>query len=136
MTRSRWAASTKEVVLVLSYAPATDQGRRYFEQAAPRFTLIPQQGASFGERLTGTFTRLLQSHSPVVVIGSDSPDLPAAVIERAFALLRDPVDAVIGPAKTWLLPARPTRVQPALFERIDWSTALCWCNEAARPTRI
>ncbi|MBC8119674.1 MAG: DUF2064 domain-containing protein, partial [Burkholderiaceae bacterium] len=77
------AASIEDVALVLSYAPATDEGRRYFEHAAPSFELIPQQGATFAERLTDMFTRLLQTYSPVVVIGSDSPDLPAAVIARA-----------------------------------------------------
>ena len=116
------AASIEDVVLVISYAPATDQGRRYFEQVAPAFALIPQQGATFGERLTHTLTRLLQSYSPVVVIGSDSPDLPAAVIARTFDLL-GAADVVIGPAEDggyYLLGLHV--MHPALFERIDWST--------------
>jgi len=116
------AASIEDVALALSYAPATAEARRYFEQAAPTFALIPQQGTTFGERLTDTFIRLLQTYSPVVVIGSDSPDLPAAVIARAFALLHA-ADAVIGPAEDggyYLLGLHV--MQPALFERIDWST--------------
>lgn len=117
------AASIENVAYALSYAPPTEEGRRYFEQVAPAFALIPQQGATFGERLSGTFARLLQHHSPVVLIGSDSPDLPAALIEQAFALLRTNADAVLGPADDggyYLLGLRS--MQPALFDRIDWST--------------
>ena len=117
------AASIPDVACILSYAPPTDEGRRYFEQAAPMFVLIPQQGATLGERLSATFAQLLQSYSQVVVIGSDSPDLPAAIIARAFNLLGAPADAVIGPAKDggyYLVGLRA--VQPSLFESIDWGT--------------
>ena len=117
------ALSIEDVVHVLSYAPPTDEGRRYFEQAAPGFQLMPQPGSTFGARLSGTFAQLLRSYAPVVLIGSDSPDLPAAFITRAFALLRADEDAVIGPAKDggyYLLGMRS--MHDSLFERIDWRT--------------
>ena len=62
---------------VLSYAPPTDEGERYFKRTAPSFVLIPQPGATLGERISGTLSLLLKNYSPVVLIGSDSPDLPA-----------------------------------------------------------
>lgn len=117
------AASIADVAHVLSYAPPTQEARRYFEHTAPTFALIPQAGGTFGERLNGTFERLLQRYSPVILIGSDSPDLPAALIKRAFDLLQAQADAVLGPADDggyYLLGMRS--MQSMLFERIDWST--------------
>ena len=78
------AASIADVAHVLSYAPPTGDGQRYFKQAAPDFVLIPQQGATLGERIGATLAALLEDHSSVVLIGSDSPDLPAEFITRAF----------------------------------------------------
>ena len=84
---------------------------------------MPQSGATLGERLGDTLARLLSRFSPVVMIGSDGPDLPAAFLTRAFDLLRDRIDVVLGPANDggyYLIGMRS--MQPALFERIDWST--------------
>ncbi|MEP6607682.1 MAG: TIGR04282 family arsenosugar biosynthesis glycosyltransferase [Burkholderiaceae bacterium] len=119
------ASSIEDIVRVLSYAPSTAAAQGFFGLVAPSFELIPQQGITLGERLAGTFSQMLKRHSPVVVIGSDSPDLPAALIERAFALLRSDADAVLGPADDggyYLLGLRS--MQPTLFERIDWSSPL------------
>ncbi len=117
------AMSITDVAHVLSYAPPTEEGQRYFNQVAPTFVLIPQQGATFSERLSGTCSRLLQRYAPVVLIGSDSPDLPATFIRSAFELLQAQADVVLGPAVDggyYLLGLRS--MQPTLFERIDWST--------------
>ncbi len=73
--------------------------------------------------LGDTLARLLKRFSPVVMIGSDGPDLPAAFLTRAFELLRDRTDVVLGPANDggyYLIGMRS--MQPTLFERIDWST--------------
>ena len=118
------ALSIAGVAHVVSYAPSTRHARQYFEQVAPDFVLIPQQGASLGERMCGLLKPLLRNHSPVVVIGSDSPDLPAQFITRAFDMLCSAPDVVIGPAQDggyYLLGMRS--MQPVLFERIAWSTA-------------
>ncbi|MGZ9074513.1 MAG: TIGR04282 family arsenosugar biosynthesis glycosyltransferase [Burkholderiaceae bacterium] len=115
--------SISDVTHALSYAPSTDDARRYFADIAPAFLLIPQAGATLGERLNDTLARLLSRFSPVVVIGSDGPDLPAAFLTRAFDLLRDGNDLVLGPANDggyYLIGMKS--MQPILFERIDWST--------------
>jgi rSAM/selenodomain-associated transferase 1 len=119
------ASSIDDVTHVLSYAPPTRDGQRYFEQAAPSFALIPQQGATLGERISGTLAPLLKNYSPVVLIGSDSPDLPAEFITRAFEVLRDTADVVLGPASDggyYLIGLRS--MCPNLFEGIAWSTAV------------
>jgi rSAM/selenodomain-associated transferase 1 len=107
---------------MLSYAPATAEARHYFEMEAPTFELLPQCGADLGRRIGDLFGRLTDRFSPVVLIGSDSPDLPATFIEQAFALLTQ-ADAVLGPADDggYYLIGLNT-MAPALFEGIDWST--------------
>ena len=117
------ALSITGVTHALSYAPPTEHGRRYFEHVASAFELIAQEGAAFGERLSGTFARLLARYNPVVLIGSDGPDLPAAFIKRAFDLLQADVEVVLGPAHDggyYLIGMRS--MHPVLFERINWST--------------
>ena len=117
------ALSIDDVTHALSYAPPTDEAQRYFEDIAPAFSLMPQSGATLGERLSSTFARLLPIFSPVVMIGSDGPDLPAEFVTRAFETLKGGVDVVLGPANDggyYLIGARS--MQPILFERIDWST--------------
>lgn len=117
------AISIAEVEHVLSYAPPNEAARRYFADAAPAFELLPQQGADLGERMTDLLNQLMQRFSPLVLIGSDSPDLPAAFIKRAFDLLRRHADVVLGPAEDggyYLIGLNS--MEPTLFERIDWST--------------
>ena len=125
------ALSISDVAHALSYAPPTDDARRYFEDIAPAFLLMPQSGATLGERLSDTLAHFLSRFSPVVVIGSDGPDLPAAFVTRAFDILRNRSDVVLGPANDggyYLIGMRS--MQPILFERIDWST-----EAVARQTR-
>jgi rSAM/selenodomain-associated transferase 1 len=126
------ALSIADVAHVLSYAPPTGTSRRYFEQVASDFALIPQEGATLGERISGTLAPLLKNHSSVVLIGSDSPDLPAEFITRAFEILRA-TDVVLGPAHDggyYLLGVRS--MQPILLERIHWSTAVVAQQTRAR----
>lgn len=89
------------------------------------FPLLPQRGADLGERMSSLVADLLaEGHRGVVVIGSDSPTLPAEhVADAARALANGVADLVLGPAEDggyYLIGlARP---QPALFAEIPWST--------------
>ncbi|MEO8187068.1 MAG: TIGR04282 family arsenosugar biosynthesis glycosyltransferase [Burkholderiaceae bacterium] len=119
------ASSINDVIHVLSYAPPTDEGQRYFKRAGASFALIPQPGATLSERISGTLDLLLKNYSPVVLIGSDSPDLPPELITRAFEVLHGSADVVLGPATDggyYLIGLRA--MHPILFERIAWSTAI------------
>lgn len=86
--------------------------------------MTPQGPGSLGERLYGAFAAACPAWWPVVVIGSDSPDLPPEVIETAFRILEeDAADVVVGPAVDggyYLLGAR--QAHPNLFREIPWST--------------
>lgn len=57
-----------------------------------------QRGRDLGERLSNTFAVLGDEWDKIVVLGGDSPLLPPAYVEEAFAAL-DRHDVVLGPAE-------------------------------------
>lgn len=87
------------------------------------WNLVAQSGNHLGERLQ-TYCRSVFQHEPtqLVVVGTDSPNLPLSYIHAAFESLQNH-DVVIGPAEDggyYLIGMN--RLQPALFENIPWST--------------
>jgi rSAM/selenodomain-associated transferase 1 len=107
----------------VAYAPA-DAGD-LFRQLAPGFALLPQRGGDLGERLSNLFDDLFAAgHGAALVIGSDLPTLPDAILADAVARVRDPaVDLVLGPSEDggyYLIGMRERR--PCLFEGVAWST--------------
>lgn len=91
------ARSLSGVTPLLAYAPL--EARRYFQRLAPGLDLIPQRGASLGDRLAHVLDRALASgFDRVAAMNSDSPTLPAQYLTRAFAHLDDrKTDIVLGP---------------------------------------
>ena len=59
--------------------------------------LRDQVGSSLGQRMAHCFKALSDSQRAVVMIGTDSPNLPTARVEQAFRAL-ETHDAVLGPA--------------------------------------
>lgn len=107
------------------YAPAGSEA----ELAAilpPAFRLLLQEGADFGLVLGTAVRRLLDEggHDCAVLINSDSPTLPVALLADAVAALRVPGDRVVlGPAIDGgytLIGLK--RDHPELFADIPWST--------------
>ncbi len=99
------------------YTP-DDAALAFASLAEDRFSLLPQGSGHLGDRLA----RFFAAHDglPVVVLGSDSPTLPAALVEAAFGQLEH-ADVVLGPATDggyYLLGCR--RYYPSLFSGIDW----------------
>ncbi len=72
------------------------------EEAASRFSEIPlvhQKGKDLGERLYNAVDYLyVRGYGKIVLIGSDSPDLPPEYISETFSGL-DSFDIVIGPSE-------------------------------------
>lgn len=105
--------------LVLFYAGECS----WFEQTFPGVKLLAQEGADLGRRMAKALTTLLgDGYDKAALIGSDSPDLPVAVIERAFTLL-DQHELVIGPALDggyYLI--GESNHHPQLFSGIAWSS--------------
>ena len=95
--------------------------------------LIRQERGDFGARLWQGFEALgKRGYARIVVLGSDSPQVPAAWVARAFAALeRD--DVVIGPAHDggyYLLGQRGTPAD--LFRGITMSTPTVYEETLAR----
>lgn len=127
-----YAAFTEDVVArfrqvaarrVLAFGPDDAAAREHFQQlAAGNYELWPQPDGSLGERLHAFFHTHLATADRAVVIGSDSPTLPAEFAARALELLGER-DCILGPAADggyYLIALR--RPSPALFEGIDWGT--------------
>jgi rSAM/selenodomain-associated transferase 1 len=78
---------------------APPQARPRMARLAPGFGLLAQVEGDLGDRLAGCFAALLGSGAErVVIVGADTPQVPRATYEAAFALL-DQADVVLGPAE-------------------------------------
>jgi rSAM/selenodomain-associated transferase 2/rSAM/selenodomain-associated transferase 1 len=84
---------------------------------------FPQQGRNLGERMAQAFFRSFkQGPGPVVMVGSDCPDISPALIKQSFEQLKMN-DVVLGPAADggyYLIGFR--QWVPKLFRNIAWST--------------
>lgn len=98
--------------------------REWFEERWPGLELHPQRGGDLGVRMESAFGELFgEGCGSVVIVGSDSPDLPLSFIEEAFRLLEEGADAVFGPSDDggyYLLGLREQRRE--LFSGIPWSS--------------
>ena len=95
----------------------------YFRRCFPGLPLVAQGAGDLGRRLQRAFATLLGEGKPAVIVGSDSPDLPLALVAEAFAALAV-AEAVAAPASDGgyvLIGLR--RPLPQLFADIPWSTA-------------
>jgi len=115
----------QEQRLALAYAPAGAQA--YFHSLAPPgVSLIPQEGADLGERMARAFAwGFAAGYNPVLLRGSDTPDLPGAVVQEATAILQaGEAQVVLGPSPDggyYLVGL--TAPQPRLFREVAWSGA-------------
>jgi uncharacterized protein len=101
------------------YLYVVGESNFHFKNSLPIFE---QKGADLGSRLLNAFEVQFQRYDQIVVIGTDSPDLPPECIQEAFRSLENN-DAVIGPTDDggyYLLGL--SKMIPAVFENIPWST--------------
>ena len=107
---------------LIAYAPQAESG--YFKRLAPDLELVPQIGASLGERLDNALTYCLRSgFERAVIMDSDSPTLPPSYVASAFDRLAE-ADVVLGPCEDggyYLVGL--TRPQPRLLREVEMSTA-------------
>jgi rSAM/selenodomain-associated transferase 1 len=90
----------------------------------PEFNLIAQSGADLGERLINVSSSLFdQRFNKVVIMDSDSPNLPSKFIKDAFKKL-DSTEVVLGSCEDggYYLIGLKERM-PNLFRNIPWSTS-------------
>ncbi len=129
-----------EWALQVWFAPAEAEERmtQWLAGRHPRLTLRSQPAGDLGDRLRAVFVS--NPGADVVAIGADCPRLTRTGLVAAFEALADS-DAVVGPAEDggyYLIGMR--RYQPALFEKIPWSShetlAVTWQRAAAVGCRM
>ena len=94
------------------------RNRGYWPRRLPR---LAQGAGDLGARMARPLVRL--PPGPVVIVGTDVPDLGAAHVARAFAALRRKA-AVFGPAPDggyWLVGVRRRRLARDIFRGVRWS---------------
>jgi rSAM/selenodomain-associated transferase 1 len=86
---------------------------------------LAQAGDDLGQRMRNAFCRTFSNdYKRVVIIGSDSPDLPSVFIERGLESLNDN-DAVVGPSSDggyYLIGFSTEGFLKEAFEDILWSS--------------
>lgn len=125
-------AEREQLALVLCYTPA-DEIEAFEVADLEGGVLLAQRGADLGARLHNCCADLLESgfHS-VVMLGADSPTLPAAFVADAFVQLQTN-SIVVGPTTDggyYLIGL--TRSHPELFAQVDWSSATVLAATQAR----
>jgi rSAM/selenodomain-associated transferase 1 len=88
------------------------------------FALMPQVDGDFGERLRHGAIDLLRLHRGAILINSDSPTLPLAILEAAVAAVDGGDNVVLSPADDggYTLIGL-SRMHERLFDDIPWSTS-------------
>jgi rSAM/selenodomain-associated transferase 1 len=97
----------------------------------PDWRRIGQGPGGLGERM-GRIMRDLPK-GPVVIVGSDVPDIRARHVEHAFRALGDH-DAVFGPSADggyWLVGLRRSPRVPDIFRGVRWSTEFALADTRA-----
>ncbi|MEE8397525.1 MAG: TIGR04282 family arsenosugar biosynthesis glycosyltransferase, partial [Desulfobacterales bacterium] len=108
----------------IAYMPQTAMSR-FETYANGSFDIFPQRGNDLGNRMHNIFVdRFREGFVGVVIIGSDSPDLPKSIITESFQRLScGKTEVVIGPATDggyYLVGMK--RIYPELFADVPWST--------------
>jgi rSAM/selenodomain-associated transferase 1 len=109
----------------ICFYPPADQ-KKFFTWLGTQHLFLPQEGGDIGERMRSCFQRAFAlGFHRVVLIGSDSPDLPQGYLKGAFMGLQIK-EVVLGPAVDggyYLIGFRDTSFTGSVFEDIHWSTS-------------
>jgi rSAM/selenodomain-associated transferase 1 len=117
---------------VLAFAPP-EAGPLFAGIVADHFALVPQSAGDLGRRLSSFVeSELAAGAGSVVVLGTDSPTLPPALVERAFEEL-ERADVVLGPATDggYYLVGCAGRLPP-MFEGVAWGGPTVLAETVAR----
>jgi rSAM/selenodomain-associated transferase 1 len=126
------------VARYLAYTP-NDAAMFMRELGGDAYAYIAQTGEDLGQRMDQLFADLWHlGQRNVVLIGSDLPALPLAILDEAFAQLSSAAHKVVlGPSRDggyYLIGMnRPT---PALFANMTWSHSEVLAETTARLRRL
>ena len=119
---------------LVCYTPVGDESA--FDEILPeRFSLIPQRGDAFGERLLAAAEDILAcGYGSVCLIDSDSPTLPTQALLQAVECLGRAGDRVVVGGSDdggyYLIGLKQPHAAP--FERITWSTGSVYAETVDR----
>ena len=122
---------------ILAYAPA-DRKNVLENIFRDETTFVEQIGATLGERMANAFEFAFGLDSDaVLMIGTDSPTVPAASLEQAFELLEATADVVLGKSADGGFYAIGLRKnQSRLFENVAWSSERVFRQTARNAARL
>ena len=129
LSRFRQMADSRHLV----FAPANSRQPLVDSQLCRDWTLTAQCEGDLGRRMCSFLDQCIRNDGDrVVLIGADSPHLPAETIEQAFESLQDH-EVVIGPSDDggyYLIGM--TVLVSSVFENIAWSTATVFDHTVER----
>lgn len=106
--------------LVICYAGQ----RKWFRDNFPDLPLLAQKGDDLGERMGNATQELFQLHDgPVLLTGSDSPDLPINLVDQVLQTLRGTDVATIPCHDGGYVAIGLRRPSKELFVGIPWSSS-------------
>ncbi|MBW3598357.1 MAG: TIGR04282 family arsenosugar biosynthesis glycosyltransferase [Planctomycetes bacterium] len=129
-TLERFAATGDERVLAY-WPPEQADAFQPYERLGWRTT--PQSSGDLGERMRRFFEDALHNGAErAVLIGSDSPTLPVALVREAFEQLKSH-EVVVGPSPDggYYLVGIGGRIPP-IFDDVTWSTSHVWTQTTSR----
>jgi uncharacterized protein len=113
-----------ETNLLICISPGYAQ-KKFQNWLGENYTFVPQKGKDLGERMKNSFGSAFQhGFRRVVLIGSDSPDLPKTFLHNALAELQNH-DIVLGPSSDggyYLIGFQNSTFEPSIFDGIHWSS--------------
>jgi rSAM/selenodomain-associated transferase 1 len=119
---------------LICYTPVGDE--EAFDGLFPvGFSLIPQRGDGFGERLLLAAQDILAcGYGAVCLIDSDSPTMPHTALQAAVGLLAQPGERVVlgGSDDGGYYLIGMKQAHAAVFDRITWSTASVYAETLER----
>src|SRR5262245_36894200 len=107
---------------VIAYTP--DDAPAEFDDLAPGFSLVAQQGPDLGARLHSTLATLLGAgHAGAIAVDSDTPTLPGDFLQQAVHCLSRPgPDVVLGPTEAGgYYPIGVPRAPRDSFDGMPWN---------------
>ena len=123
----------------IGYAVYTPAGTERSLRALlpPGFRLLLQTQGDFGTRLATATRALLEHHAGAIMVSSDSPTLPAAILRAAVdATLRDGAVALSPALDGGYTLIGVSRLHPRLYEDVPWSTSAVHQKTVERATEI
>jgi rSAM/selenodomain-associated transferase 1 len=117
-----------DVSIIICYDPK-DKKKQFQQWLGNDYHYLEQKGKNLGDRLKKAFEEGFSlGYNQLLVIGSDSPDLPQKIITDSFQHLTTQ-DVVIGPSSDggyYLLALKKETYSPHLFSSINWSTSMVY----------